>query len=78
MRMWTLWLGIGAESKTHIEVGEWLTEHQTEVGDSLDEIRIVWASRQDKIHDKAEIGRLRLTEQSDLTWNKKSSILSKE
>lgn len=48
MRMWTLWLGIGAESKTHIEVGEWLTEHQTEVGDSLDEIRIVWASRQDK------------------------------
>lgn len=31
-----------------------------------------------EIHDKAEIGRLRLTEQSDLTWNKKSRILSKE
>lgn len=46
--MWTLWMDIGAENKTDIEVRECLTEHQTEVGDKLDEIRIVRASRQDK------------------------------
>lgn len=48
MRMWTLWLDVGAESKTYTEVGEWLIEHQAEVGDRLDEIRILWASKQDK------------------------------
>ena len=37
----------GAESKTYIEVGEWLTEHQTEAGDRLHEIRTVWASKKD-------------------------------
>lgn len=31
-----------------------------------------------EIRGKAEIGRLRLTEQSDLTYSKKSRILSKE
>jgi len=29
-------------------VGEWLTQHQAEVGDRLDEIGIVWTCRQNK------------------------------
>lgn len=58
-----------------------MAEQQAEVADWMKLGEFGLAERaevQDEINDKAEPGRLRLTEQSELTWNKRSRELPVE